>query len=233
VEAHRSILYDRSKAEQAGSAAVDTALGDASRTRLLAAMMDGRARTASELALEGEVAPSTASSHLARLAKAGIVAVAKQGRHRYFRLADAETAAALESLMALSTRRSQRRLGPADAELRAARVCYDHLAGEAGVRLLRSLQSRGYLRDGAEPALTAVGGHWCGEIGIDLAALQAGRRPLCRACLDWSERRDHLAGALGAALLRRLLALGHARRQPHSRALKLDARGERFIAELR
>ncbi len=208
-------------------------LGDASRSRMLAALMDGRARTASELALEGDVAPSTASSHLARLAGAGIVAVARQGRHRYFRLADAETAGLLETLMVVSARHHQRRLGPADAPLRAARVCYDHLAGEAGVRLLHSLQGRGYLSAGAEPALTMAGEHWCGGIGIDLAALRAGRRPLCRACLDWSERRDHLAGALGAALLQRLLVRGHARRQPHSRALTLDARGERFIAQLR
>lgn len=220
-------------AEPTDIAAIAAVLGDASRGRMLAALMDGRARTASELALEGEVAPSTASSHLARLAGAGIVEMAKQGRHRYFRLADAETAAALESLMALSARGPRRRLGPADARLRAARVCYDHLAGQAGVKLLESLHARGYLHEGADMALTAAGERWCAGLGIDLAALKAGRRPLCRACLDWSERRDHLAGALGASLLRRLLALGHAKRQPDSRALYFDARGVRFITELR
>lgn len=214
-------------------AAVAALLGDASRSRMLAVLMDGRARTATELALAGDVAPSTASSHLARLSEAGIVEVAKQGRHRYFRLSDAEIATAIESLMVLTTRKVPRPTGPANPCMRAARICYDHLAGEAGVRLLQSLLDHGYIRDQADLVLTGTGERWCAGIGVDLAVLKAGRRPLCRACLDWSERRDHLAGALGAALLRRILDHGYAKRVPDSRALVIGARGERFIVDLR
>lgn len=214
-------------------AALAAALGDASRCRMLAALMDGRALTAGELALEGGVSASTASSHLSRLREAGIVELAQQGRHRYFRIADAEVASAIESLMALSVRGPARRTGPAEPGLREARVCYDHLAGTAGVRLLETLQAHGFIRGDGGIGLTSDGRGWCDDIGLDLASLGASRRPLCRACLDWSERREHLAGALGAALLQRMLANGQARRIPHSRALALSAGGERFIAELR
>ena len=135
--------------------------------------------------------------------------------------------------MALSVRGPARRTGPAEPGLREARVCYDHLAGTAGVRLLETLQAHGFIRGDGGIGLTPDGRGWCADIGLDLASLGASRRPLCRACLDWSERREHLAGALGAALLQRMLASGQARRIPHSRALALSARGERFIAELR
>jgi DNA-binding transcriptional ArsR family regulator len=214
-------------------AALAAALGDATRCRMLAALMDGRALTAGELAIEGDVSASTASSHLSRLREAGIVELARQGRHRYFRIADAEVASTIESLMALSTRGPGRRTGPVDRGLRAARSCYDHLAGAAGVRMLETLRARGFIRGDGGLWLTPAGREWCEGTGLDLAAIEASRRPMCRACLDWSERREHLAGALGAALLQRMLANGQARRIPHSRALALSARGERFIAELR
>jgi DNA-binding transcriptional ArsR family regulator len=214
-------------------AAVAALLAEPARARMLTALLAGRALTATELALEAEVAPSTASSHLGRLLASGWVEVARQGRHRYFRLAGPEVAAALEGLMALvppaRAPRAPRR-GPRDEDLRRARVCYDHLAGEAGVRLFGRLQDEGLLRSrrmGCE--VTRAGELWLVRLGVDLPALRARRRPLCLPCLDWSERRFHLAGALGAALLERLLALRWMRRQPGSRALTVTPRGAALV----
>jgi DNA-binding transcriptional ArsR family regulator len=201
--------------------------------------MDGRALTATELALEGGVTAPTASSHLARLTTAGLVAIARQGRHRYFRIAAPEVASTLEGLMGLASRDGSGataaaiRTGPRDAGLRRARVCYDHLAGEAGVRLLERLRER-HLLSGDDEAmvLTSRGEAWCERVGIDLEALNAKRRRLCRSCLDWSERRTHLAGALGAALLDRLFTLRYARRDTPGRAVILSPRGEAFVERL-
>jgi DNA-binding transcriptional ArsR family regulator len=213
-------------------ASVAALMGDRARGQMLATLLDGRARTATELALEGGVAPSTASSHLARLTEAGLLAIARQGRHRYFRLADPEVATALEGLMHLAHRhgRPASRAGPRDAALRRARVCYDHLAGEAAVRLFERLREAAFVAgDDGTLALTARGETWCRRIGVDLDALRNGRRRLCRACLDWSERRTHLAGALGAALFDRLAHLRYLRRLRNSRAVVLSPRGEAFI----
>jgi DNA-binding transcriptional ArsR family regulator len=216
-------------------ASVAALMGDPTRGQILAALMDGRARTATELALEGGVTASTASSHLTRLTEAGLLATARQGRHRYFRLATPDVAATLEGLMSLAQRsgRHTARTGPRDATLRRARVCYDHLAGEVAVHLLDRLREEQLIGGAADAlALTARGEAWCGRIGIDLAVLRASRRPLCRSCLDWSERRSHLAGALGAALLERLIGLRYARRVRDSRAVTLSPRGEAFIQRL-
>lgn len=216
-------------------AAVAALVGDPTRARMLAALMDGRARTATELALEGGVAPPTASSHLARLTDAGLLATARQGRHRYFRIAAPEVATVVEGMMGLAARGGLRaaRVGPRDTGLRRARVCYDHLAGEAGVRLLERMREAGLIA-GADDALvlTDRGEEWCEEVGIDLVALRGARRRLCRSCLDWSERRAHLAGALGAALLDRLLALRHVRRVAGGRTVVLSPRGESFVERL-
>ena len=213
-------------------AAVAALIADPTRARMLAALMDGRALTATELALEGGVTPSTTSSHLGLLTRAGLLAVARQGRHRYVRIAGPEVAAALEQLMGLGSHehRPAVRTGPSDPDLRRARVCYDHLAGEVAVRLLEGLR-RSEILAGEEEALilTARGEAWCGSLGIDLGALRAKRRPLCRSCLDWSERRLHLAGALGAALLDYLFVRRHAWRVAGSRAVTLSPRGEAFI----
>jgi DNA-binding transcriptional ArsR family regulator len=212
--------------------AIAALVADATRGRILAVLMHGRARTATELALDGDVAPSTASSHLARLTDAGLLVVVKQGRHRYFRIASAEVAAVIEGLMGLAARSGLRtaRGGSREDGLRRARVCYDHLAGEAGVRLLERLRERDLVCGTDDSlALTVSGEAWCTRVGIDLAVLGAKRRPLCRACLDWSERRTHLAGSLGAALLERLFVLRHARRIAGSRVVVLSPRGEAFV----
>ncbi|HEX5437332.1 MAG TPA: winged helix-turn-helix domain-containing protein [Gemmatimonadaceae bacterium] len=216
-------------------ASVAALIGDATRARMLAALMDGRSLTPSELALEGGVTASTASTHLARLAAAGLVVITQHGRHRYVRIGSPDVASVLEGLMGLAARHGAAtvRTGPRDAGLRHARVCYDHLAGEAGVRLFERLQDAEFISGSDDtPALTARGEAWCEEVGIDLTTLHATRRRLCRSCLDWSERRTHLAGALGAALLDRLFALRCARREAGSRAVILSPRGESFVEHL-
>lgn len=216
-------------------AAVAALVGDPTRGRMLAALMHGRALTATELALEGGVTPSTASIHLSRLTAARLISTTSQGRHRYFRIAAPEVAAAIEGLRRIAPRRARGavRSGPGDKGLRRARVCYDHLAGEIGVRLLEGLRRKGYVA-GADDAMeiTSAGERWCGRIGVDLEVLGARRRPLCRPCLDWTERRTHLAGALGAAILDRMFALRLARRERGGRALRLSSKGEAFVVRL-
>lgn len=216
-------------------ASIAALLGEPARAAMLTALMGGVARTATELALHAGVTPSTASSHLARLTGGGLLAIARQGRHRYYRIATPEVAAAIEGLMSIAPRAGAAppRTGPRDEALRRARVCYDHLAGEAGVRLLERLRERG-LMDGADDdlRLSEAGEAWCGRMGIDLAAMRTRRRRLCRACLDWSERRAHLAGAVGSAVLDRLFATGLARRERDSRVVILTPRGDAFIEHL-
>ena len=213
-------------------ASIAALVGDPTRATMLTVLMDGRAHTATELALEAGVSASTASSHLSRLTAGGLLSIARQGRHRYFRIPAPEVATAIEGLMNIAprARANAARRGPRDEEMRRARVCYDHLAGEAAVRLLERLRQTGLI-GGVDDAmrLTGDGEAWCGRVGIDLAALRGRRRGMCRACLDWSERRTHLAGALGAALLERMLALRLARREPGSRAVILSPRGEAFV----
>jgi DNA-binding transcriptional ArsR family regulator len=211
---------------------ISALLGDESRARILAMLMDGRAFTATELSTAGGVVPSTASSHLSQLREAGLIEVQKQGRHRYYRISDPEIARILESLMGLAGRKHAADLdvGPREAGLRYARVCYDHLAGEVAVHLYEQLQREGFIgmKDG-EPFVTSRGEEWCMRLGIDLAGLRHNRRRLCRSCLDWSERRMHLAGALGAAILKRLLALRYVRRDPSGRVVHVTREGRRFL----
>ena len=215
-------------------ASIASLLGDATRMRILSTLMDGRAQTATELAYAGGVSPSTTSSHLSRLLDAGLVSVVRQGRHRYYRLAGTDVARALEGLLTLvDPPADPPRRGPRDEALRYARRCYDHLAGEAGVRLLTRLRAEGLIgRDDARPVLSDAGAAWCGRLGIPLDDLRRARRPLCRTCLDWSERRSHLAGSLGAAVFDRLTALGFLRPVRRSRALMVTPRGESFLVTL-
>lgn len=208
--------------------------GEPARASMLAALMGGKALTATELALEAGVAPSTASSHLARLERAGLIEIAQQGRHRYFRLAGADVADILERLMGLAPQTSEGvRTGPSNPELRNLRVCYDHLAGERAVALLDGLRKRRRIveRDGSL-LVSRDGEALLRDLGIDFEALRRTRRPLCRPCLDWSERRHHLGGALGAAILDRLLARRWARREPDSRVVILSPEGERRLQAL-
>ncbi len=208
-------------------AAIAALIGDPARARMLESLMSGVALTATELALEANIAPSTASSHLAKLVERRILRVHQQGRHRYYRLDGAEIAEMLESLMGVAaTRAPRRRTGPADPALRIARVCYDHLAGERGVWLLEQLRDRGVIES---TAITASGRSFFERFGIDVEPLIKARRPLSRFCLDWSERREHLGGALAAAILDRIFALRWARRERDSRAVVFSASGERAL----
>ena len=212
-------------------AAIAALIGDPARATMLAALMDGRALTVSELAGTAGVTLPTASAHLAKLAAAGLLSAERQGRHRYFRLSGPDVGEVLEGMMGLSQRTGAARVrtGPRDAALRAARVCYDHLAGERGVDLLRGLVQRGFVVEEGELALSPAGRGFVAEFGIDLAALERGRRPLCRHCLDWSERRGHLGGALGAALLDNRIARRWARREA-GRVVAFTPEGERAFA---
>jgi DNA-binding transcriptional ArsR family regulator len=205
-------------------------VGDQARASMLNALMDGRALTATELAGVAGITAQTASGHLAKLSAAGLLAVERQGRHRYHRLATPAVARMLEAIMlvagSLPPPARPRRVGPADAALRAARTCYDHLAGRLGVRIAEAMAARGQVElatDGG--AVTAAGQDFLAGLGI--AAPPGGtRRAFCRPCLDWSERRHHLAGGLGAALCARCFELGWVRRVPQSRAVLVTRAGE-------
>jgi len=177
------------------------------------------------------VTAQTASGHLAKLAAAGLIMVERQGRHRYHRLASAEVAGLLERLANFAERPEGRptrplRVGPRDAALRAARSCYDHLAGRLAVDLADALLARGQVEFDADGgAVTGEGRRFFGGFGLDLDALERGKRAFCRPCLDWSERRPHLAGAVGAALAHRCFALGWLRRETGGRAITVTASG--------
>jgi DNA-binding transcriptional ArsR family regulator len=209
-------------------AEVAALIGDPARANILQALADGRALTAGELAWHAGVSAQTTSGHLAKLTEAQLIALEKQGRHRYFRLASPEVAEAMEALMlvAASGPRRHRPTGPRDEALRAARTCYDHLAGKLAVALADRLSAREFivLSDGAA-AVTTKGHRFFRDFGLDLDAGSKTARPLCRTCLDWSERRSHLAGRLGAALCRKCLELGWIKRGKDSRAVTLTPRG--------
>lgn len=207
-------------------------VGDHARAEILTALMTGQGLTATELAHVAEVTKQTVSAHLAKLLGARLVAVEAQGRHRYFRLADRDVAQLLESLMGVAYRAGAVRLrsSPREPALRKARVCYDHLAGELGVLVYDGLEKRRLVRGSAAGLeLTAAGRRFFAGSGFDIDALSRQRRPLCRPCLDWSMRRHHLAGALGAALLEHCLAHGWAKRVNGTRVVQFDARGEKAL----
>jgi DNA-binding transcriptional ArsR family regulator len=215
-------------------AAIAKLIGDRARATILMAMMTGRALTATELSRAADVSKQTASSHLAKLVEAKLVDVEQVGRHRYFRLANHDVALVIETLVGLAHRLGVVNVdtGPTDVAMRKARVCYDHLAGDLGVLVHDSLRQHGCVRgDGRELTLTDKGRRFAEALGVDLAALESRRRPLCLACLDWSVRRPHLAGALGAALLARFFALHWASRAKSSRVVHFSAIGERALRE--
>lgn len=214
-------------------AGIAALIGHSTRAAMLEELLGGQALTATELAVRAEVAPSTASEHLARLVAGGLLRMERQGRHRYYCLAGPEIASLLETLgtMCPSSKlvRAVEREPPAG--LYFARVCYDHLAGWLGVAIRSALIDRGMLvEDGAEHRVTARGEAWLIAFGIDLDVERRARRSFARRCLDWSERRPHLAGALGSALLRRLLELNWPARVPGDRAVELTPAGRRGLA---
>ena len=209
-------------------------IGDPARANILTALLSGKALTPSELAREAGVTAQTASSHLAKLESGGLTATRRQGRHRYVTLASEEVVAVLEGLtsLAANTGHLRTRTGPRDPDMRAARVCYNHLAGARAVQLYRHLSASGALTvTEAGITLTPSGEAAMSAFGIDLPALRAKRAPLCRECLDWSERRSHLGGSLGRALLARMETLGWLRRHPGSRVITFTPPGSRAFDE--
>jgi len=216
-------------------AQIGTLIGDPARANMLTALMGGKALTATELAAAGGITMQTASSHLAKLEAGGLLSQRKQGRHRYFTLADDGVGKLLESIMGFASERGQlrHRPGPKEPALRKARICYDHLAGDYGVRMLDSLVAKGAIAAiGEGLALTGKGESQLKCIGIDIGDLKSSRRPLCRSCLDWSERRAHLAGSLGKALLSNFFDKGWARRTAGSRSVTFSPEGERQFLTL-
>jgi DNA-binding transcriptional ArsR family regulator len=216
-------------------ARIASLLGDTARADVLTALMTDRALTATELAAIAGVTKQTMSAHLSKLLDAALVAVDQQGRHRYFRLADEDVAGLLESLMGVAFRTGAVRLlsSPREPALRKARICYDHLAGELGVMAYEALLRHGaFAMFGGELRLSESGVEWFTRLGIDTDAAARQRRTFCRPCMDWSERRHHLAGSLGAALLSRMQDLKWASRDKNSRVIRFTPRGQRAFLDL-
>lgn len=219
-------------------AMVASLVGDPARANMLTALLSGRALTASELAQEAGITPQTASSHLSKLETGGLIEPEKQGRHRYYRLTGTDVAGVLEGLAGLAARAGHMRVrtGPKDPELRRARICYDHLAGDLGVQMLDSMKKQRLIRQGKDTMeLTGEGKRFISKaLQIDADALIHPRRPVCKACLDWSERRHHLAGMLGAAIMERFTELKWAARDatPGSRVVNFSRNGEKRFAAL-
>lgn len=210
-------------------AEVGQLVGDVARAKMLTALLDGRALTAGELAWCADITPQTASAHLSKLRKSGLLVQEKQGRHRYFRLASDTIARMLESMQVVAAVDTPRRIRPEtrmDQELRLARTCYDHLAGVLGVSLADALGRRKLVDLSAEGGVvTPKGRRFFTDFGVDIAGLEAKKRCFCRPCLDWSERRHHIAGAVGAALAERLFALGWTERIRDSRVIRVTPSG--------
>src|SRR3954447_24521287 len=229
-------------ARNARFAEVAAIAGDPTRAGMLHALMDGRALTASELAHVAGIAPQTASGHLARMTAVGILIVEKQGRHRYHRLATAAVAHMLESIMQVASELEPARkrlvVGPRDAALRKARTCYDHLAGQLGVALADALVAAGHAELASDGGIvTDTGVEFFGRLGIDVTSMIArsvkkSGRVLCRPCLDWSERRPHLAGILGATICEHSMQQAWTRRLVGTRAVVVTPKGELAFREM-
>lgn len=206
------------------------AIAEPARARMLCLLLDGHARTATELAVAGGVSPSTASVHLARLRGQGLVDAVAQGKHRYYRLGGPRVAAAVEALMVAGGARREWK-PPAPSRLAAARTCYDHMAGTLAVALHDRMLERGWLRGAGGDAydLTGEGTKALSAAGVDVSASRGMRRRFAFACLDWSERRPHLGGALGAALLGAALSRRWVERELDGRALSVTRSGRREL----
>ena len=200
---------------------------------MLYCLVDGHARTSTELALVADVSPSTASVHLAHLKDRGLVRVLAQGKHRYYSLEGTHTAAALEALMVVAVGRSNRFVPNTPSRLRAARTCYDHIAGKIGVALHDRFNELEWITSASNAAdtyeITPAGTKELADLGIDIEATRAQRRRFAYACVDWSERRPHIGGALGAAFLKLALRQNWIQQDLDSRALRLTRSGCRNL----
>ena len=210
-------------------------LGQPARATMLLLLSDGRGLTATELAEAAGVTRQTASFHLSQLVDGQLLRVDRQGRHRYFRLAGSEIAELLASLrvVAAAPAAPSRPFGPHPTAMRQARMCYDHMAGELGIGVVDSLVRSGALIEAGDNfQLSADGERFLGDFGVDVAAARRRRRHFARTCLDWSERRPHLAGALGAALAGRLYELAWIERAPGERTIHVTPDGQSGLFEV-
>jgi len=210
-------------------------IGDPARTNMLLALMSGEAWAAGDLAREAGITAATASCHLAKLLAGGLVSQSRQGRYRFYSLQDGDVGEALEVLLRVAARTGHTRhvVAPLEEPLRSARVCYDHLAGEYGVRLFDFLRaSRHVIGHDGQLRLSASGRDFAENFGVRLDQLERERRPLCRICLDWSERTHHLGGLLGAAMLDRMIELKWLHKQADTRAVEFTGKGKKAFAEL-
>jgi DNA-binding transcriptional ArsR family regulator len=210
-------------------------VGDPARATMVSALLDGRALTASELAVAARITPQTASTHLAKLTEAGVLAVLRNGRHRHFRLASPTVVDMIDGIVAvaLAKRPRYRPLSRQARALSAARICYDHLAGRLSVDVTDACAVRKYVVLGSEAGeITPAGRRFFSAFGIELPARRSSHRHLCRLCLDWTERRPHIAGTVGAALTRRYFDLGWMRRVKDSHAVIVTPSGRRGFREI-
>jgi DNA-binding transcriptional ArsR family regulator len=215
-------------------AEVATLVADPARATIVSALLDGRALTASELAWAARITPQTASAHLGKLTKAGLLCMERNGRHRYFRLASAKVAEMIEGIVAvaLEKRPRFRPLSGYEHAISVARICYDHLAGRVSVDLAAALITGEYIvLDDKAGEITAEGARFFTEFGIALPARHSTRRRFCRPCLDWTERRPHIAGALGAAITRRLFDLGWIERMKRGHEVIVTPLGQRGLQQ--
>lgn len=225
-------MDDKPPSADMGLAQLAGAIAEPARARMLCSLLDGHARTATELAALAEVGASTASAHLSRLRDDGLLSMLAQGKHRYYRLASAEVGLALEALLVVAGVPATPFTPSTPDRLRHARTCYDHMAGSVAVTLHEQLHAQGWLLDDGgegEYRLSEAGAAGMAALGIDVPQLQRQRRRFACACLDWSERRAHLGGALGAALLQLALRQRWAERELDSRALRITPAGERRL----
>lgn len=225
MDAHKLDADDR-------LARIAGAIAEPARARMLCCLLDGHARTSTELSVVADVSPSTASAHLARLKDDALLEQLVQGRHRYWRLASHDVAAALEALLVVAGVPRAPFKPSTPTRLRQAGTCYDHMAGTLAVELHEHCLAQGWLDDASAPgeyALTPAGATYFVRLGVDVAALRQLRRRFACPCLDWSERKPHLGGALGAAVLQLALAKGWVEQDLDSRALAVPARGRRAL----
>lgn len=207
---------------------IATLIGDTARSKMITALMSGKALTATELAIEADIMPQTASSHLAKLVEGEMLIVRKQGRHKYFQLKSVQIAELIEQMLNISATISKAIIstGPRDERLRKSRICYDHLAGELGVKLFDALITKGWLIENTtDLKLTDMGNKFFRDLGVDFGLLKKSSRPLCKACLDWSERRSHLAGSIGKWILNDVMNRNWARQDLDSRVIQFTPQG--------
>lgn len=212
-------------------AIIASLVSEPSRAAILTVLLDGRFHTAGELAYAAGIKPQTASFHLAKMVDANVVHVDKQGRHRYYGIRDQEVAHTMETLLTIAPPLKVKsfKQSTEDKALRYARTCYDHIAGNVGVQLADSLKNLGILSE--EFIVTEKGIQFFQSFHVDLHQIKKKRRSFCHKCLDWSERRHHIGGALGNALLERLLELNWVERMPKTRAIKITPKGKQGFKE--